>query len=253
LLLNVLRLARFGSSELFKALGDAIGFGVEFAGFSGEHLTDDAAHLVANLGVAAGFGGLTLQGAKLFFDFDDDVVYAGEIHLGGFELGFGEAFLGLELGDAGGFFGDGAALHGFGGENEADAALLDDGVGIGAETDAHEHFLDVTQASDAAVDEIFALAGAVEAAADDHFARLHGQDGFVSGFFAALAFEELGFGGRSGGVWLAGGLGVGLHKVGSLDIRFRRLRLCRVWFGRLREAGFGGVGGAFEDETGGFG
>ena len=90
----------------------------------------------------------------------------------GFELGFGQALLGLELGDAGGLFDDGAAVGGLGAEHLADAALLDDGVGVRAQADAHEEVLNVAQARGAAVDEVFALAGAIQAAADDHFAGM---------------------------------------------------------------------------------
>ena len=70
-----------------------------------------------------------------------------------------------------------------------DAALLDDGVGIGAETDSHEHVLNVAQASDAPVNEIFALAAAVKSAADDNFAWLGDQRGLI-GFFPSLALQE---------------------------------------------------------------
>ena len=174
---------QFRGGQFFELFRDAFGFGVQFARFAGQHLADDAAHLIANLGVAARFGGLALQRAELFFDFDDDVVDAREIDLRGFELGFRQPLLGFEFRDAGGFFDDGAALHGLGGENQADAALLDDGVGIRAQADAHEHFLNVAKPSDAAVDEVFALAGAIEPAADDDFAGLHGQNGFVGDLF----------------------------------------------------------------------
>ena len=63
------------------------------------------------------------------------------LSLEAFELGFGEAALGLVHGDAGGFFDDGAAIHGLGVEDLADAALLDDGVGIRAEAHGHEEFV----------------------------------------------------------------------------------------------------------------
>ena len=56
-----------------------------------------------------------------------------------------QPLFGLEFRDAGGFFDDGAALHRLGGQNLADAALLDDGVGIRTQADAHEHFLNVAQ------------------------------------------------------------------------------------------------------------
>ncbi len=134
---------QFGGGQLFEVFRDAFGFGIQFACLARQHLANDAAHLVADFGVATRFSGLALQRTKLLLDFDDDVVDAGEIDLGGFELGFGKALLGLELRDAGGFLDDGAALHGLGGEDQADAALLDDSVGIRAEADAHEHFLDV--------------------------------------------------------------------------------------------------------------
>ena len=52
----------------------------------------------------------------------------------------------------------------------ADAALLDDGVGFGAESAAHEDVLDVAEAGLAAVDQIFAFAGAEKAAGDGDFA-----------------------------------------------------------------------------------
>src|SRR4029077_9126263 len=99
-----------------------------------------------------------------------------------------QALLGLEFCYAGSFFDDGAALHGLGRKNQADAALLDDSVGIGTQADTHEHFLDVAEPSDAAVDQVLALAGAVEPPADDDFARLHGQYGLVGRLFLAFEF-----------------------------------------------------------------
>ncbi len=60
--------------------------------------------------VALGLGGLPLQRIDLARDFFQDVVHAGEVLLGAFELGFGKSLAGFELGDAGGFFDDGAAV-----------------------------------------------------------------------------------------------------------------------------------------------
>src|SRR5439155_7390934 len=104
-----------------------------------------------------------------------------------FQFGFGKALLGLEFRDARGFFDDGAALHRLGGEDQPDASLFDDGVGVRAQSNAHEHFLDVAEPSHAAVDQVFALAGAIESPADDDFARLHSQYRFVCRLF--LPFE----------------------------------------------------------------
>ena len=90
--------------------------------------------------------------AELLFDFDQDVVDAREIDARGFELGFGQAALGLVHRDARGLFDDRAAIHGLRIQDLADAALLDDGVGIGAQAHAHEEFLDVAETRDAAVE-----------------------------------------------------------------------------------------------------
>ncbi len=87
----------------------------------------------------------------------------------------------------GGFFDDGAAVHRLGIQDLPDAALFDDGVAVGAEAHAHENFLHVAQASHAAVDQVFALPGAIEAAPDDDFAGLQ-RDGE---FFSAAFLEGL--------------------------------------------------------------
>ena len=125
----------------------------------------------------------------MFFDFHHDVVYAREIDFRRFQLGFGQALFGFELRYAGGFFDNRAALHRFRRENLPDAALLDDGVGIGAEANSHEHVLNVAQAGDAPVNEIFTLAAAVESAADDNLAWLGDQRGLVH-FFLSFALKE---------------------------------------------------------------
>ena len=70
----------------------------------------------------------------------------------------------------------------------ADAALLDDGVGIRAQPDAHEQILDVAQARHAAIDEIFALPGAIQAPANDDLARFQIHPML---FRAALFLEHL--------------------------------------------------------------
>ena len=60
----------------------------------------------------------------------------------------------------GGLFDDGAAVGGLAAEDLPDAPLLDDGVGLGAEARAHEDVLNVAQAAELAVQQIFAFAGA---------------------------------------------------------------------------------------------
>ena len=66
----------------------------------------------------------------------------------------------------------------------SDASLLDDGVGVRAQADAHEEILNVAQPRDAAIDEVFALSGTIQPAADDNFAgfQMHRRP-FSGGFF----------------------------------------------------------------------
>ncbi len=89
-------------------------------------------------GVPASLRGLPLQGRKLLLDLDVDVIDAGKIDFGGFEFGLREAPLGFEFRDSCGFFDDGAPVGRFRTENLANAALLDDRVGVRAEPDPHE-------------------------------------------------------------------------------------------------------------------
>src|ERR1044072_7903084 len=91
---------------------------------------------------------------------------------GGFEPRLGRAVAHAERGDAGGLFDERAAIHRLGREYLADAPLLDDGVVRARKTRAREEVLDVAQATDAAVEEILALAVAVGPARDrDALAR----------------------------------------------------------------------------------
>ena len=169
------RFALLGGVHIAEKFFQARGFDIEMLRAAGEHDAQQAAHLFAQLGVAPRLGCLALERSELLFDFDENVVDARKIDLRGFELGFREALFGLVHRDAGGFFDDRAAIHGLRIQDLADAALLDDGVAIGTETDAHENFLNVAKAGDAAIDQIFALSGAIQAAADDDFTGTHGD------------------------------------------------------------------------------
>ena len=145
--------------------------------------------------VAAGFGGLALEGAHLAFHFGDDVGDAEEVGFGVVELAEGFFFLGFEFGDAGGFFEDSAAVFGFGREEHVDLALGHDGVGGAADAGAGEEVVDVFEAADGAVDAVFGAAIAEDAAADGDFVVVdaeglltigHGEDDF--GHADGLAF-----------------------------------------------------------------
>ena len=100
--------------------GDLFGggglFGVHLRQAAGEDDAEAGAELVAEGAVALGLGGLALEGAHLPGDFFEDVVDAREVLVGGLEAELGEALFGLEAGDAGGLFDDGAAVERLGAE-----------------------------------------------------------------------------------------------------------------------------------------
>src|ERR1019366_9429069 len=105
-----------------------------------------------------------------------DVVDASQIQLGVFEASFCEALAGLELGDAGGLFDDGAAVGRFAAEDLSDATLFDDGVGLRPEARSHEDVLNVAQTAEFSVEQVFAFTGAEQAAGDCDLSRLEGAD-----------------------------------------------------------------------------
>ena len=175
---------------------------------------------------------MPLEGCKLFFDFHKNIVDAREIDLGGLELGLGQTLLGFKLGNSSGFFDDRPAVRRLGAQNLSNAPLFDDGVGIGSEADAHKQFLNVAQSSGAAIDEIFALAGAIEPAANDDFAGARPCRRFLSHSR------------------LPGGLII--RHSGRPALRLYGERLCRLC--RIGEGGpaLGCVGGSLGGNSSGF-
>ena len=159
---------------------------IELGHPTGKNNAETRTKFFAECTVTLRLGGLALERVHLTRDFVEDVVDAGEIEAGGFEAKFGEAFFGLEAGDAGGFLEDGAAVQRFGAEELADALLADDGVGFATEASPHEDVLNVAEPADLAVEEVFAVAGPEEAAGDGELA---GADGSATEF-AAADFED---------------------------------------------------------------
>ena len=149
-------------------------FGIELRELAGQHDAQLGAHFVAQLRIALGLGGLALQRVHLPRDFVEDVVDARQVQLGVFQTSFGQPLARLVLGDAGGLFDDGAAVSRLAAEDLPDAALLDDGVGLGAQAGAHEDVLNVAQAAELAVQQVFAFAGAEQAAGDLDLSGLEG-------------------------------------------------------------------------------
>ena len=81
-------------------------------------------------------------------------------------LALGLLLVRLELGDAGGLLDQVAALFGLGGDDQADAPLLDDRVGLGAHAGAEEQRRHVHQAHGHLVDHVRAVAVARKLARD---------------------------------------------------------------------------------------
>ena len=130
-----------------------------------------AAQLVAKLLVAPRLAGLPLQRPALLFDLEHDVVDAGQVLPRGFELELRRAAAGLVPGDAGRFFDQLAAIGRPRAQDQANLALLDDGVRLRAEARVHQQLVHVAQAADLAVDQVLALARSVQTPRHFHFAR----------------------------------------------------------------------------------
>ncbi len=79
-LANRSALGIFGGNHFAEDCFQPLGFRFEVARLAGEDGAHQAAHFFAQFSVAAGFRGLAFQGSELFFDFDENVVDAGEIY-----------------------------------------------------------------------------------------------------------------------------------------------------------------------------
>src|SRR5205085_1259197 len=108
-------------------------------------------------------------------DLVDDVLDAGQVLIDAFELAQRLDLLRLEATDAGRLLEDGAAILARRLQQDIDLALGDDAQVVIAGAGAEKEVLDIFEARRLAVDEIFALAGAMDAARDLHFLRLDGE------------------------------------------------------------------------------
>ncbi|OFW51696.1 MAG: hypothetical protein A3G77_12505 [Acidobacteria bacterium RIFCSPLOWO2_12_FULL_68_19] len=120
--------------------------------------------LVAQAPVALRLGGLPLQRTALLLHLEDDVVDAREVLLGRLQLQLGGAAPRPVLGDAGGLLNELPPIDRPRAEDQTDLSLLDDGVGLGAETGVHHQLVDVAQPADLSVDQVFAFTRPVEPA-----------------------------------------------------------------------------------------
>ena len=122
-----------------------------------------AAQFLPKASVTARLCRLPLQRPPLFLHLVHDVVDAREILLRCFELELRGATTALVLRDARGFFDELTAIGRAGTQNLADLSLLDDGVGLHAEPESIRRS-GRPQPAGRAVDRVFTLTGAVEAA-----------------------------------------------------------------------------------------
>ena len=137
--------------------------------------------------IAAGFAGLSLEGADLAFDLFDDVAETQKIGLRCFELAQGFAFLTLVFGNPGGFLEHRAPILGVRAEDLIDAALLHHRVGAPPDACIGEKAIDVFQPANSFVEQIFREPIAIDAACNANIvpvdAELAGAIGECQGNF----------------------------------------------------------------------
>src|SRR3984957_5602399 len=133
---------------------------------AGEHDPQARTHLIAERGIALRLRGLALEGTHLASYFFEDVIDPGEILFRLFEAKLRQPLTGFESGDPGCFLDNRAPVVRLGTKELPDALLFDDGVGLRTKAGAHEDVLNVAQAAKLAVEQIFAFAGAEQAAGD---------------------------------------------------------------------------------------
>ena len=125
--------------------------------------------------VEAGVAALLLQGTKTAIELLQDVIQALDILQRALKLLVRLVLAGAELDDAGGLLKDLAAILGFAGQDLINAALADDGVALLADAGIAEQINDVAQTAGRTVEEVLALAVAVDAAGHHDLRVLHGE------------------------------------------------------------------------------
>src|SRR3984957_11100387 len=131
---------------------------------AGEHDPQAPTHLIAERGIALSLRGLALEGTHLAGYFFEDVIDPSQILFRLFEAKLRQSLASFEAGDPGCFFDNRAPVVRLGTKELPDAFLFDDGVGLRTKACAHEDVLNVAQAAKLAVEQIFAFAGAKQAA-----------------------------------------------------------------------------------------
>ena len=102
-------------------------------------------------------------------DFLDDICESNQIPLYSRQPSFGFDFFRFEATDSGSFLENGSPLFWARREHPLDFALLDKAVSIGANARTANQILDVFQSRSFAIDQVFRVAAAIDAAADVDF------------------------------------------------------------------------------------
>jgi hypothetical protein len=121
-----------------------------------------ALYVAGQVAVAAGLAGLAFQALELGLEGGDDVVEAFQIGLGGAQAQLGLVAPGMQAGDAGGLFQQGAPLGRLGVDQRADPALADQGARMGAGGGVREQQLHVAGPHVPAVDPVVGAAVALD-------------------------------------------------------------------------------------------
>ena len=126
--------------------------------------------------VAPRLAGLGPHSAQAAFHFVDDVRQAQQVLLDPLQPPQGLELLELEAADAGGLFEDHAAVFGRGLQEHVDLALLDHAIGLRAQAGAGQQVADIAEPAGIAIDQVFALAAAIDAPRDVDLRRIDGQE-----------------------------------------------------------------------------
>ena len=139
------------------------------------HLGPQLLQAVGVFLVAAGLAGLGADAAQPAFDLVDDVGQPQQVLLDAFQPPQGLDLAQLEAADAGRLLEDHPPVARRRLQQHVDLALLDDAVGLGAHARAGEQVADVAEPGRVAVDQILALAAAIDAAGDVDLGRVDRQ------------------------------------------------------------------------------
>ena len=162
-------------SDFLELLLERRSFGVELRELAGQHDAQLLAHFVAQLGVALGLEAWRFSEFICRVTSSKMSLMRARLSLASSRRASASRLRDLYLVMPAASSMMARRSVGLAAQDLPDAALLDDGVGLGPEAGAHEDVLNVAQAAELAVQQILAFAGAEQAARDRDLARLEGR------------------------------------------------------------------------------